>query len=335
MNTKYSSIDICKFFMAICVIAIHTIPFYGYTNIVVDEVFENIIRCAVPFFFMATGFFLALKSGWPCNTDGAVLNITKYLKKVIKLYIIWSIIYLPLAILLYVTEDYTIVKSVVVYFKNLILLGEHYNSYILWYLLSTIFAVGFCAFLLKRKFTPYHLAIIGSFLLIVMFVIDYFVAQTNLPPMLEKVQVAIVRSIGNGRLLNGFFYIPIGMVLIKVNNVKLIHSLPLFVLLFIMSCVLDNYFLKNIVITMKNIMLFVVVKDLIVNVASHSMFRQMSTYMYFFHLYIWTFCYGILYQEKTYGMPCFLITLVVTTILSYLFIKLKGKYKDNKLLCMI
>lgn len=335
MINNYSSIDICKFFMAICVIAAHTLPFYGCSNPIVNEVFENVLKCAVPFFFMATGFFLALKSEWPCNSEADVLNIKKYGKKVGKLYIIWSIIYLPLAVFLYVSEDYTLVKSVVVYFKNLVLLGEHYNSYMLWYLLSSFYAIGLYAILLKKKFTPYHLFVIGLFLFCLMLVIDNFVTQSNLSPFCGKVQFVITKTIGTGRLLSGFFYIPVGMILIKLNNVKVTRSLPLFILLFVLSCTIDSYYLKNIVIAVRNIVLFVVVKDLCLNVSSHLMFRKMSTYMYFFHMYVWTFCYGLLYQQKTYGMRCFVITLVVTTILSYLYIKLKDKYKDNKLLRLV
>ncbi len=335
MSNKYDSIDICKFFMAVCVIAAHTLPFYGRSNPIVNELFENVIKCAVPFFFMATGFFLTLKSGWPCNSEEAVLNIRKYCKKVIKLYIIWSIIYLPLAIFLYVSEDYTLLKSVVVYFKNLVLLGEHYNSYMLWYLLSTIYAIGFYAILLKKKFTPYHLVIIGSFLFCVLLIIDNFVTKSNLSPLGEKIQFVIIKTIGTGRLLYGFFYIPIGMILTKLINVKISHSLTLFILLFVLSCIIGDYYLKNIVIAVRNVVLFIVVKDLCLNATSHTMFRKMSTYVYFFHMYIWTFCYGLLYQQKTYGMRCFVITLVVTTILSYLYIKLKDKYKDNKLLRLV
>lgn len=52
MNNRISSFDFGRFFFSICVVFIH-IPFAH------SSAFMPIFRCAVPFFYMLTGYFLA------------------------------------------------------------------------------------------------------------------------------------------------------------------------------------------------------------------------------------------------------------------------------------
>ena len=49
-------IDICKIIGAYMVVAIHTTPFEQ-TDGVISNIYFTLLKCAVPFFFMASGFF--------------------------------------------------------------------------------------------------------------------------------------------------------------------------------------------------------------------------------------------------------------------------------------
>ena len=64
-KTEYNSIDLFKFIMALCVVAIHTNPMANCSNVFLNRVYENTVNCAVPFFFLSSGYLLAKRLDWP------------------------------------------------------------------------------------------------------------------------------------------------------------------------------------------------------------------------------------------------------------------------------
>lgn len=58
---NYYGIDLLKFIMAVCVVAIHTQPLYSIQSIVVQRLFDTITSLAVPYFFSVSGFLLFSK----------------------------------------------------------------------------------------------------------------------------------------------------------------------------------------------------------------------------------------------------------------------------------
>lgn len=56
-----NAVDVGKFFMAFVVIAIHTHPFEGLEQSVFITIYFLSCHCAVPFFFLSTGYLLARK----------------------------------------------------------------------------------------------------------------------------------------------------------------------------------------------------------------------------------------------------------------------------------
>ena len=152
-KTKYNSIDLYKLIMAFCVVAIHTCPLNNYKNEIVLAIYNSFVDIAVPFFFLASGFLLANKFQYPFDSDNNIQYIRNYLLRIIKLYVMWSLIYLPLAIWHYISTQTNVIKSVLSYIRGFVFIGEHYNSWPLWYLLSTIYALALIIFLLKRKST--------------------------------------------------------------------------------------------------------------------------------------------------------------------------------------
>lgn len=82
-----------KFIMAIVVVAIHTEPFHSSQHNM-QIAFNTFSGLAVPFFFISSGFLL----GRRMQGDSDILPAKKQLIKIIKLYVKWSVIYLPLAI---------------------------------------------------------------------------------------------------------------------------------------------------------------------------------------------------------------------------------------------
>ena len=57
----YSGVDVFKFFFAICIVALHTSAFDFLPETTYYFVVRLVFRCAVPYFFVASGFFLGKK----------------------------------------------------------------------------------------------------------------------------------------------------------------------------------------------------------------------------------------------------------------------------------
>lgn len=148
MRKQYSSIDVAKLICAIMVIAIHTQPFSRY--IWLDRGAGIITRLAVPFFFVTTGFFL--------NFSDAK-KVRKYVVRLIVLYIIWTIVYLPFSFSSLSVKKFLITGIV-----------EH-----LWYLPAAIVAV----FLTWLVGTPRKAIVISGVLMIIGTVMSTYQSLTS------------------------------------------------------------------------------------------------------------------------------------------------------------
>lgn len=90
---NYYGIDLLKFIMAVCVVAIHTQPLYSIQSIVVKRLFDTITSLAVPYFFSVSGFLLFSKIDANILSRKSMEVCKKYLSRVLSLYVIWNIIY--------------------------------------------------------------------------------------------------------------------------------------------------------------------------------------------------------------------------------------------------
>ncbi len=123
-KSQYPLVDYMRVMMAVFVIVLHTSPMLDFSKSV-EWILRNCVTIiAVPFFFIATGFFAGT------NT----VSIGKSVKKLIRLYVLWSLVYLPFSIL---RLEYTGVKGVFEYLWSFIAYGS-YDT--IWYLLAS--AVG-------------------------------------------------------------------------------------------------------------------------------------------------------------------------------------------------
>ena len=93
---QYKGIDIMKFIMALLVIVLHTHPFYGMNQTCNFITADVLGRLAVPFFFAATGFLLEKKL--ENNTASTKQVVGRYVLRLLKLYLIWTVVYLPIII---------------------------------------------------------------------------------------------------------------------------------------------------------------------------------------------------------------------------------------------
>ena len=320
---KYNSIDLCKLIMAVCVVAIHTDPLNKCTNSFVLSIYNCMLRMAVPFFFLSSGFLLANKLSYPFSDDFSITKIKNYLQKIVKLYLIWNIVYLPLALYDYITANIGIKSAVFLYIRGLLFVGEHYNSWILWYLLSTIYALVLILFLLKRvHLKPEIIVVVGAVIYLLSTGISFLAAYDNdLPLIFSIMKKALKYTIINGRILTGSFYIPVGMLLAR-KKMNTQRALLMFIVGFVANIISNNYFIVSITLVVCSVGFFSIIKNIeLPDSLVYVWARKMSTVIYFIHLYIWTFYYFVIYGEKTYGMDCFCATVIlcITSAVIYMY----------------
>ena len=85
-------------------------------------------------FFVYSGYFFSCE-------DKLVKKdkLVKYSKHIVKLYILWSAIYLPICIQIYMENGWSIQECLHNYSEGFFQLGQHPYSWQLWYLWSLIF----------------------------------------------------------------------------------------------------------------------------------------------------------------------------------------------------
>lgn len=306
MNNKYKAIDLFKFIMAFLVVAIHTDPFINVQSTYFYRVWGGVTSLAVPFFFVAAGFLL--KEKIISNTKCTFEILFGYVHKIIKLYILWNIIYLPLAIWNYLKANMSFEHCILDYIRGLILYGEHYNSYVLWYLLSTIYALLFVIFLSRIRIDERIILFIGFFIMMAGVILTIY-SQGKLEECL--ILDVICKILINGRIFMGFFYIPLGMYLNgKIKNEKKSLAVVILLVTIILRGFTINLVLGEFIKLLQIIIIFKLVVSMSLDNVKYdfSKLRHYSTTIYFIHLWVWTIAYSILYKEKVYGLLMWIVT---------------------------
>ena len=143
---NYNCIDLTRIICAVLVIMIHIVPLGkaapGTVRDLINFALQNAAaRIAVPFFFVTSGFFLFRK------TDDA----RPYARRLLRLYGIWTVIYLPLIVRSLLMNEYGPVQDLILFARDTVFSG---SMEFLWYLPASIFAVLLTGVLLKRKWSP-------------------------------------------------------------------------------------------------------------------------------------------------------------------------------------
>ena len=143
---SFAAIDIFKFFMAGFVLLIHTNPLLDISVAAEWFLRSGITVIAVPFFFIATGYFVL-------SNDQAT---KKSLRKLSMLYIVWSVIYLPFALIQLKGENAIALQ----YVRRFFLWGS-YDT--IWYLLASVVGLALVYALKKWKGITFAFAVMLAF----------------------------------------------------------------------------------------------------------------------------------------------------------------------------
>lgn len=141
-NRKENSIDLFKLIFSICVVAIHIVPLANFQlPTVIRSIYETVLALAVPFFFLACGYLLGKKLRGQGRLE-VKKQISSRINGLVRLYLIWSIIYLPITVIYWIQEDLSPIHVLISAVRGYLILGQQYNSWMLWYLLAAIYGLA-------------------------------------------------------------------------------------------------------------------------------------------------------------------------------------------------
>lgn len=324
-NKKFAAIDLGKFICALLVIATHVNPFIdvnGAAAFILGNVYSRLI---VPFFCITGGYLCFRKTNENFYKSDGPIN---YAMKLIKLYVIWVAIYLPVIITNIAFSQFSL-SAIILNLQQMFIKG--YDQ--LWYLMATSISVLAIGFLLKKKVKIETIvAIFGVFYLFGSCG-DVYYGITKDIPVLNKVISLYLTGFANTRNLEAPLFIAVGAlfayrkIIIKnwIAIVGLIVSLALMLV--------EVYWVKNngwaydwnlcLVKPTAGFFIFYIVSR--INAKPNKLtatFRTSSSLIYFMHMWFKSFALiavGAFVRlfDKNFAFHSTLLFFVVTVITLY------------------
>lgn len=295
---------------------------------------------AVPLFFLCTGYLLQEKI-LLCK-PGEVNEVLKAsLIKSMKAYLLWSVIYVPLAIIGYIIAGDSFKHSLFDYVRNFLFRGEHYNSWPLWYLLAVIYAflyliaikIFICRNDVRNEVNKGMCIFTYSVFIIAAFAAS--IGITYLSNNYEQIEksffylAAVLKiSFGNGRVFSGCYFVLIGMVIYVIHNNKVLPAVAFIIagvvlrILSILPCSAD---VGIACMSVGVFLLFLKIK--LREKKIYLTLRNMSKWMYYLHMYVFSVISWLVYRKMKYGVGMFLAVLAVTVGVGILIEKIKKGVK--------
>lgn len=189
------SIDCLKLIMAFAVIAIHV---SAVTGAAWPPAFEWFIRLAVPFFFITSGYLLAVKISGTSAVENRTMLRDRSLK-LLRLYAKWLLIYLPIAIYYFIcVSTRSVAGDFVRYFSMVLIDGESPYAWPLWFIFSMAIVLMLLSFATRLK----QMAAYGLIIFALIYLINYIditsITNPHLQTALKIFDRLTVRTLGGG-----------------------------------------------------------------------------------------------------------------------------------------
>lgn len=332
---KYNSreIDLLKFVLAIFVVGLHTLS--------VDFIGRPILRFGVPIFFIISSYLFFLKQGSCDSATERRQALMRYVKRVLKLYLFWLVVLLPITIYSNKWHVNLGFDTIVVVVRNFFFSYTFAGS---WFLMALIIGMSVVWFLGEKKVRDFWIILIGIVLyLLCCMSSTYQDLVAKVPSLAEALNnYEKVFTEPHNSFPAGILFIAMGKILAQrkfhvSNKVLVITTGLLFALIY---C--EHFMLRSISKIMSNdsyLMLPPLCLCLFMLVGQNTKFkltfdtrhlRAYSTIIYCSHMSI-AFClYGVLryfvvYESTAYHLIAFPTTLALSLLLSYVILKLERR----------
>lgn len=318
---KKINLDVSRFIAALMITAIHIYPLASFSESLDYTMTRIIFRIAVPLFLMITGYFIIPKSLDNIN------NLKTYTKKILKLYLISILIFLPINIY----NGYFTNFSILNFLKDLLFNGTFYH---LWYFPGLILGL-WLTYIFVKKLKPKTTFILISFLFLIGILGDNYYGLVSNITFFEKLYNLIFSVFEYTR--NGLFYMPIFIYLGYIANFKKpkisFKKHLLLNLIFLSLMIIEGLLLYTNNIPRHSSMYFLLIPlsyylfTFILNYTkgTNKTLRSISTWIYILHplfIVIIHFASKIVHLESLFSNTLInYLSVLTSTILFILFIK--------------
>ena len=335
----YNAIDAAKFLCAIMIVMIHIAPLgenetFHFANFIIKNWGG---RTGVPFFFITSGYFLYRKT----NYENFIWQPTKnYLLKILRLYILWTIIYFPLCLGWIINNKNGTLHAFLGWVRDFLFTGSYTQ---LWYLNATIVGGLLCSFLLyKRIKIKYILIIAGALYAVGLLAQSWFGVIRPIKDMFPsiwsvlKIVEKVIVTTRNG-VFEAFLFMSIGMLFafkkIKFSKRAAVTGFSLSYLLMLAELIIVSYFNFSrkydmyVFLVPTSFFMFYIVKNMkLENKKIYPVLWQLSMLIFLLHLWIeklvsefFGYCFDFEIESTCWD---FIITLIITIAASLLIIRL-------------
>lgn len=320
---EFNAIDLGRLFFAVVVVAIHTNPLENCTVEVVNVLFIFISELANPFFFLTTGFFIAKVT----KEKNGCYQLVNLLKKQVKMYCMWKLIYMPITVYGYCISDNSVWESIFSFWKYFFFVGNHFGSPQFWFLLALIYATSLIYLLYKYQVSDKMIIVCTLSNSLLGTLLKYLVQNVDgFSGMVEKIIRLYIFIFNTPGLVYGTSFVLIGYLLGKyMRQSSSIWFGVLLVILFGSWILLDNNVTKSFIINIAKIIVFL----WIVNFEckwNTSFFRKISSRIYYNHMLIFVILSILLNREiYSFGKTMYFSTLFFSVLYG---IVLEGRLKN-------
>lgn len=205
---SYGVLDIAKFISALLVIAIHCAPFIDIDETMNFVYVQIIARLAVPFFFMASGwlFFRKIDPHAGSHDENNRRVLKRYWKRIARIYVVWSLLYLPLLALSWWQGGFT-AMTLLRTARDFLFTGTYYH---LWFLSALLWGVPL-VYWMYTNWRRRTMLIVSLALYAVGMLVNVYGALLAQVPIINSLAALYEGALVTTR--NGFFFAPIFLTL--------------------------------------------------------------------------------------------------------------------------
>ena len=268
----------------------------------------NLVQCmAVPIFYVISGYLLGCKL-YGVDKERSWHSSVKTLLWQIKLYVIWAMLFLPINLYgEFFVYKHNVSQCLVSILQGWFLIGENYDSWPLWYLLSSIVGMGLILICYRLDIRKKYIVLLSIFV----YVVGMVIVRLPGKGVVGSLQNIMEYVHGNR---NGFFFgwafLTVGM--IGKMSVKRIFVYALFIFLFIVGLFKPLYVCLPLAFVCLQLMLIHKKKG---TSKMYRFLRKMSTLNYFMHMFF-VFLFTEFLGSMQQGVLLFIVVAIATTIAS-------------------
>lgn len=323
----FPAIDVAKFIFSVFVIGIHTRPLENATGELSKELTNFLFNLGVPFFFISSGFFLFSKPAHDTKEQHKIIK--NYALRLSKLYLIWTAIYIPITLYDAFENGKGFVFNFVNFFRLLVLVGEHFYSWPLWYLLASIYGIlAFKPFIARRHLLPLAALVL---LIVSQFLTQFARGEIDFLNHAERAKLILKSTISNGRILSGLPYLAIGYYMSKPFSRQIHIAIYGAGLVGLMIFFLKIPFAPSFSTPLVCAAVFLAAKSVKINPSDIFLkLRRASTVMYFSHMLFYFMISLIANDFRWFGWTPFACVTCLSIMSSCIVIKYENKTRALK-----